>query len=68
MDASGKANILHYSSFKAKRVTRSVLAAELFSCVHVFDYASTMRTTINDIFGRMHLSLSTLTQKVCLTE
>ena len=33
----GYANIIHYGSLKSKRVTRSVLAAELFAMVYGFD-------------------------------
>lgn len=55
MDACGKANTLHYSSFKSKDVTRSVRSSELFACVQVFDYANTMCVTINEIFRRQIL-------------
>lgn len=48
----GNANVLHYTSVKSKRITRSVLAAELFAAVNAFDYASTLRVTINEVFGR----------------
>lgn len=51
-DKHGNANIVHYSSFKSKRVTRSVLAAELFAVVHAFDYASTLRNSVSDMLGR----------------
>lgn len=50
-DSSRNANIIHYTSVKSKRVTRSVLAAELFAAVNAFDCASTLRVTLNDIFG-----------------
>lgn len=33
-------------------MTRSVLAPEVFAVVHAFDYASTLRATISDMFGR----------------
>lgn len=51
-DKQNKANIIHYHSVKARRVTRSVLAAELFACVNSFDHSSTLRVTLNDMFGR----------------
>lgn len=51
-DKNKEANIVHYSSFKAKRVDRSVLAAELFALVHAVDFASTFRRTTYDMFGR----------------
>lgn len=52
-DNHNKANIVQYSSFKSKRVTRSVLSAKLFAVVHAFDIASTLRKTIIDMFGRL---------------
>ena len=51
-DDNGNANIIHYTSVKSKRVTRSVLAAELFATVHAFDYGRTLRVTLNKMFGR----------------
>lgn len=50
-NSSRKANIIHYTSLKSKRVTWSVLAAELFTAVDAFDCASTLRVTLNDILG-----------------
>lgn len=50
-DKTNSANIIHYRSFNAKRVTRSVLNAELFSLVHAFDFASTLRMTLIGMFG-----------------
>lgn len=52
-DAKGKANNVHCSSVKPKRMTRSVLSSELYVAVHAFDFASTLKTTINDIFGKL---------------
>lgn len=52
MDAHYSANIVHYSSFKSKRITRSVLAAELFAVVYAFDYESTVRLAVNGIMGK----------------
>lgn len=51
-DNHGNANIIHYQSIKSKRVTKSVLASELFAAVHAFDVASTLRVTLNNIFDR----------------
>lgn len=51
-DRDGNTNILHYSNIKSKRVTQSVLAAQLFAEAHAIDYAATLRMTINDIFGK----------------
>lgn len=55
MDAHNSANIIHCSSFKSKRITRSVLAAELFAVVHAFDYASTVRPAVNEIMEKVVL-------------
>lgn len=42
--------IIYYSSVKSERVTKSVLAAELFAAVSAFDTASTVRASMNGIF------------------
>lgn len=44
-----KANILHWSSTKCKRVTRTVLASELYGMVADVDMAISISTTINII-------------------
>lgn len=44
-------NILHYSSTKSRRVTRSVLATELFAYDGGFDYWSMIRDAYSDIYG-----------------
>ena len=43
-------NIVHWSSTKCKRVTRSVLASELYAMTLGFDHASVLKTTIDRIF------------------
>lgn len=48
MDGHNKANIVHYS----KRITRSVLAAELFAVVNAFDFSSALRLAVNEMLGR----------------
>lgn len=45
--------MLHYTSVNSKRVTRSVLAAELFAAVNAYDSASTLRVVIDAVFGRV---------------
>ena len=55
-DASNRANILHWSSIKCKRVTRSVLASELYGLVHGFDIGVAVKTTI-DLIMQMELPL-----------
>jgi hypothetical protein len=46
-DGSGRANILHWSSTKCKRVTRSVLASELYGMAHGFDMGVSVKSTID---------------------
>lgn len=53
MDKDMNANIIHYGSVKSKRVTRSVLAAEIFAMVQGFDVSSTMCLALNDMFGNL---------------
>ena len=42
-------NIVHWNSVKCKRVTRSVLASELYGMVHGFDCAIALGSTLNQI-------------------
>lgn len=51
-DKSNRDNTVQYHSCKAKRVTRSVLAAKLFAYVHEFDNSSILRHTLHDMFGK----------------
>ena len=44
-----KANIIHWSSVKCKRVTRSVLASELYGTVHGFDISVAIKTIVDKI-------------------
>jgi hypothetical protein len=48
-DAKGRANILHWSSIKCQRVTRSVLASELYGMTHGFDMGASVKSTIERI-------------------
>ncbi len=43
---STHANVLHWSSVKCKRVTRSVLATELFAMIHSFDVDSVLKVIL----------------------
>jgi hypothetical protein len=45
-------NIVHWSSIKCKRVTRSVLAAELYALTHDFDLDVVLKATLSAIFDR----------------
>lgn len=49
VDDSNKANIIHWSSIKCKRVTRSVLASELYGMAHGFDIGATIKSTVEKI-------------------
>ena len=51
MDDNDNANIIHYSSAKSKRITRSVLAAKLSAMAAEFDIAAATRPTISKIVG-----------------
>jgi hypothetical protein len=44
-----KANIIHWSLVKCKRVTWSVLASELYSMAHGFDIGTAIKSTIDKI-------------------
>ncbi|RWA03359.1 hypothetical protein EKO27_g11746 [Xylaria grammica] len=46
-------NIVHWNSSKCKRVTRSVLASELYGMVNGFDSAIALRTTIQKIVATL---------------
>src|SRR6266536_2021329 len=51
MDKNRTVNIIHWSSIKCKRVTRSVLASELYALAHGFDIGTTIKSTIQKILG-----------------
>lgn len=48
-DITNKANIVHWSSIKCKRVTRSVLASELYAMAHGFDIGAAIKATVEQI-------------------
>lgn len=50
-----RSNIIHMSSTKCKRVTRSVLASEIYAFVMGFDMAIALATTLSMITGLMGL-------------
>ena len=50
-----KANILHWSSIKCKRVTRSVLASELYAMAHGYDISVAIKSTL-DLILQHHRS------------
>ena len=50
-DATKAANIVHWSSVKCKRVTRSVLASELYGMAHGFDIGVAIKATTEHILS-----------------
>jgi hypothetical protein len=48
-------NVIHYSSTKCKRVTRSVLASEIYGMVNGFDMGTTIATTLRMVTERLGL-------------
>lgn len=51
-DKDSRANILHYGSSRCKRVTRSVMAAEIHALVYGFENAYIARDIVSEILGR----------------
>ena len=49
VDKNNRANVLHWSSIKCKRITRSVLASELYRMAHRFDTVAAIKVTIERI-------------------
>jgi hypothetical protein len=56
-------NLIHFSSTKSKRVTRSVLASEVYGMVAGVDMAYALASTLRQITA--HLSLPTIPTIVC---
>ena len=46
-DKKGNANIIHWSSAKCKRVTRSILASELYGIAHGFDIVAAIKSMVD---------------------
>jgi hypothetical protein len=47
VDGTRRANIIYWSSTKCKRVTRSVLASELYGMAHGFNMGALVKSIIN---------------------
>lgn len=60
-DASNRCNILQYRSFKSRRVTRSVLGAEVYAFAEAFDAAFIMKHDLENVLGRQVPVLAMLT-------
>ncbi|KHJ34219.1 hypothetical protein EV44_g3468 [Erysiphe necator] len=52
VDNNNTVNLLHWSSFKYKRIILFFLASELYAMVHGFDMGIAIKTTICAILGR----------------
>jgi len=50
-DDLDRANTIYWSSTKCKRVTRSILASELYAMVHGFDIAGAIKATVDKILN-----------------
>ena len=50
-DAISKANIIHWSSIKCKRIIRSVLVAKLYGMAYEFDIRAVIKATLGKILG-----------------
>ena len=48
-DTSGRANILHFSSYKSMRIVRSILGGEVYAFADGFDFAFLLRHDLQDI-------------------
>jgi hypothetical protein len=48
-DTIKKANIVHWSSVKYKRVIQSVLVSELYNIVHGFNISAAIKSTVDKI-------------------
>lgn len=51
-DAHNRCNIIQWSSVKCRRITRSVLASELYAMANGFDAACIIKNTTDNIFNR----------------
>ncbi len=51
-DANGNACPIHYASWKSRRVSRSVLSAEVYALSACFDYAYTLRKDLEFMLGK----------------
>jgi hypothetical protein len=66
-DSTNRANVIHWSSTKCKRVTRSVLASELYAMGHGFDIGATLKSSI-ELILKIDLPLIICTDSKSLYE
>jgi hypothetical protein len=45
-------NLIHWSSVKCRRITRSVIASELYAMAHGFDSACVLKDTLDKLFDK----------------
>ncbi|KHJ31172.1 hypothetical protein EV44_g4110 [Erysiphe necator] len=57
-DDKNRANIVHWSSTKCKRITRSVLASELYAMVVGFDMVTIIKSTLEKVINLLSISKS----------
>jgi hypothetical protein len=50
-DNNNQANIIYWLLIKCKRVTRSILASELYTITHGFDIGTAIKSTVDRILG-----------------
>ncbi len=62
IDSTNTTNIIHWFSVKCKRITRSVLAIELFAMIYDFDVSSILKATlIKMLDNKTFISLTLIT-------
>lgn len=61
-----RGNIIHWSSTKCKRITRSVLASEVYGMVQGFDIGYSIWTTLNQIIETLNLVTKSVISKIPL--
>lgn len=64
-DDSEKANVLHYSSYKSKRIVRSVLGGEVHAFADAYDATFTIRNDLKRLLKR-DSKLTVLTDSMSL--
>ena len=64
-DSSGKANIMHFNSYKSKRIVRSVLGGETYAFADAFDVAFNIRYDLKRLLNK-EVKLIMLTDSMSL--
>eukprot|EP00171_Calliarthron_tuberculosum_P003208 IDg3208t1 len=64
-DASGACNLIHFGSYKDKRVTRAILAGEIHAFSTTFDFAYILQHALKDILER-HIPIHMFTDSKSL--